>query len=306
MENNSLIPLMQNGLDSCLIEYEEVKAELKKLFGNYNKLELEVNALKTPFHKIYHKLKKKFLRNNEPSIEDLIGIQQKIIRGLRKNLEQQTLKSEKSLVIIQNYSDNLDNRICDYLKDREEKKYNIQKTNTELIKHKSELSNILKSTPEYYTKRNKVKGLIRNYKLNSASYTRTNEAIRDNLMIVADITYREEIISLSNEQAKSITEASKRYEEFLGVVRCAYSDFIKQNKLYSALFSSIKRSKDFITELDNIVLSGQKDITLFADKLNNQKHYTNNLIEEVTTDITSSYENSKENIELDVEYRLGN
>ncbi len=302
--NNSLIPLMQNSLESCVIEYDDIKKELKELFGNCEKLDLEISSIKSPFHKIYYKIKKKLFKQEYPTVEDLITIQQKLIKGIRQTLEQQLMKTEKSYGLIQQYSNNLDENLANYLNSKSKQKKCINKLKEELIKSKSELFSIEKSSPDYYHKRNEVKELLRHYKINSSSYTRNNEAIKDTLMMVSDITYREELISLSLEQSKSIVESSKRYEEFLGIIRCAYSDFIKQTKLYAALFSTIKRSKDFIQELDRIVLYGEKEITNYSNKLSTQKYYTNPLIEEITSDIVSSYETSKSDLDLDIEYRL--
>ncbi len=263
--DTSLVTVMRDSLEGCVLEYDSLKGEVKKLFGNYDTLERQVVALRSPFHKMYVRTRNKVLGKENPSVDEIIRFQEVLVNGLVSELSSQLQRTERSLSALAGYSDILESRVFDAVSSRGVVSSDIETLKKDIDICRRELAGLSKTDPVYYQKRKALKDKVRTLRSISNSYNLANESIRDNLVINNNVLLREELLRVSSEYAHSLVEASSRYAEFLGVIRGVYSDFLRQSKLYGALFNTVSRSREFISALDRIVVNGQAQILQIAN-----------------------------------------
>src|SRR3989344_1844583 len=269
MGSQSLTTMMRDGIEGCIIEYDSVKSEVIKLFGNYDSIERQITALHSPFHRIYAKTKNKFLGKEPPSISDLLRLQEGIISRLSSELSSQVERTDSSLISLAEYSDVLDSRVCDSVGSRKDSIEVISRLRNEVSSLQKSLASHKRDSIEYYSCRRELKNKMRDFDSASAGYGLSNESIRDNIALSTNIVLREELLRVSAHYARSLVGASDRYTEFLGIIKGVYADFLRQDKLYASLVNTVRQSRGFISALDGIVTNGQvhtaRVVSTFAD-----------------------------------------
>lgn len=267
--DTSLVSVMKDGLEGCVIEYDAVKSEVKKIFGNHDSIEREVAALRSPFHMVYAKTRNKVLGRSPPSVSDLIRLQEGLINGLVSGLSRQLDRTDRTLSAIAEYSDILDDRVAEAVSNRGSMSGDIKKLKEEVDVFRREVETLDRSQPVYYDKRKLLKSKVRKLSSIASGYSLANDSIRDNVTINSNVMLREELLRLSVVHARSLVEASSRYSEFLGVIRGVYADFLRQSKLYGALSNTVRRSREFISALDTITVKGQIQTMRLASRAQN-------------------------------------
>src|SRR3989344_6086592 len=197
LNETSLTEMMRDGIEGCILEYDSVKDEVAKLFGNYNSLEHQIVTLKSPFHKIYAKTRNKVLGKEPPSINDLLRLQGSIVSRLSSELSNQLNRTESSLESLAEYSDVLDFRICEAVGFRKNGVTDIFKLKEEVLVLQKRLPGLRKDSQDYYDCKRELKGKLRSLDDVSATYVLFNEAIRDNLAISTNVVLREELLRVS-------------------------------------------------------------------------------------------------------------